>query len=476
MHRAESITPTSEPRTPLARVLILTLLFYMQLLVGGALISISLFARDWFYLRTNPISLELLLVAVPLLSGLFLLAYSDNKNWGADGFARDRLAETTLFLTLLLIVTAGATQILTKASDCDSAILAHTYNQSRSIPNGCKSLIPSGWVDVVTLGGSLNFLAALWIVPLQVLVNVFDFETILYFSVIIAMALILLETHHILVTSKTGIKEEGSKNSRQVSRMQRAIADRLVLRRFRVLLSLYIAEAPDIASRGLERDRPLYGKELRLRLLRLLSISCFTVVFYLLSWKVLGQQNSFLLSYAWLYLLATAFAEVTWLRRDARPITAIASVGMSAVLVLYLTVIEAGHSMGQTVVAVVWLLLLLSLRLLRTFVTSRSAPSTDDLRWCVGMSMSGPAGGKRFLSCCFFNLANHRFNVPKKWMHNQIAGLLYRRQMNEDIRGFNDLLGSLDGLSGTQLEETRSNCFKGRIRSTRLNLNRSSSK
>lgn len=448
---ADDVSDEAKQRFSVAQIaFLLTLMFYMQLLIGGVLATLSFVARDWFSLTENPLSLELLFVAVPLLSGLFVFAYSDNKNWGMDGFARDLLAETVLFLTFLLLVAAGSLQTLSKATKCDSAIVANLYLQGVDIPEKCESLIPASWADVITFGGSLDFLQVFFMAPLHILADVFDFETLFYFLIVMAISLILLEAHGILVTSDTGIREEGRRNSRQIIRIQRRIADRLVLRRFRVLLALYVSEAPDTVDRGLDKASARYGAEVGLRLLRLVAATLAALLWFLI-WKALGSENPHLLSYTWLYLLIMAFSEAAWLRPNVRSLTGLSSVGILAILILYFSVSESSHDAKQTYVAIAWLLLLLGIRLLRTFVSMSSIPTTYDLRWCVRNSTVGPAGARRFISRWFFNMANHRFGLPKKWMQNQVAWLLYRRQMNEDIRRHKEMVESLDGHSPSNM-------------------------
>lgn len=440
--RLLTLSDNSRPASWKASIGVSVVVLYLQLLLGGVTVAGTSVDFARWSLRQNPLSLDLLLVALPLLSGLFLFAYRDSKKVGLAGDLPSRSANAVMISIMLLLVLGGVTQLSSEAKKGDAdrfaAILqfGDAFPKCRAAANPQTGFEHLGQVREVL---STSILAPFVRMPYEVWRSLVTAETLIFLVVLIGSTFILAEIYQTLNESDLGKEVSLAEQERRYLDLERRINLRLIESEFR----------PWVAKWSLNGKLPSVILSYALR------IVCFTLVIVVLTVVVQargGTVNPYSLSLAWLVCLTFISFEIVWLSSDTRVFSGMVFGSLFLATSVYTGLLfDAGYVVSSISTVVVmtgeWVV-----RTLSPWV-ARNAPSDTEIHRFRRIS-TREYGGVQFIdevafmemveACIDSNPTKRGIgNLTGKWIENTAAEGLFRRQLGRDLVQRNQLCNFL---------------------------------
>lgn len=424
---------------------VVLLVIYLSLLIGSFAIAISDLDEKRWLPDENPIPLDLLLVAIPLLAGLFMFAFSDSKKVGLAGRSRDSLANIVLLITMALVVVAGASQVASLgdarlAKDLVEFFLVDGEGSTQEAQDGGHFFSGALHDAAKALG---TFVGA----PGLVIWQKFDFATVLYFVVLCMTAFVLAEAYRSLLDSRLGQSVREAQAKWEILRVEERIQRRIVGGIYTPLFSCFAARKNSPQSVQKSKRGWIYvlwewviDVGLWHRIVRVVVASVATILYFRLLRVKFGIENIHLLGITWLMLLTLASVEVSWLKVGTRSLGSWTAMGFGAALVLYVSIVgeEVERGLESSICLIILLIVFWGVGTFCGFSALGSRECRDEWLarnlyvWrqfefsAVGqygypVKANSLRGGKRIA------------NAILSPIRNRVASALYASQMKNDI-------------------------------------------
>ena len=362
------------------------MILYLTLLIGSFSIALASQTDGNWMPFNNPLSLDVFLVLLPLLAGIFLFAFSDSKDVGLRGHAGEILANTVVLFAILLTVVAGTAEILTlgrkevrKASTDDSDGLVDELRNLflADLSGGRNSGDKESVLEPIV--SMFSGLRAFYEAPLKVVQELFDFDSWFYFGILACTVYVLAETYRGLLQSSLGESVRGAQDLRNTLRLEARIEKKTTNFFYYPLLVKFLARDYIRDADGLAAWMINAGT-IPHRVIRVVKTSVAAVAYILILYLGLDIENPHVLALAWLALPVLASIELAWLKAGALGIGVCSALAFSSLVILYLAIIAQETGQHVLLSSLIFLLFLTLFWLVGTLASgSRRIPRKERL-------------------------------------------------------------------------------------------------
>lgn len=418
------------------------LVVYLSLLLGSFIIGVSGTDTRRLLPDKNPISLEVLLVAVPLLASLFMFAFSNSEKIGLMARSRYNLFNAALFLTMLLLVIAGASQVASLGDED----LAQTISAFITVGDENKASPASGDFSD-SFASACSALQTFLVVPYVVVGQKFNYDTVLYFAVLCLTSFVLTEVYGALLDSRLGESVRNEQAKLDILLVEERIQKRILGASYIPLFTMFIAKGPSPQSvqtvqKGLICALRKWANDIGAghRIVRILLSVTATYGYCVLLAGGDETEFGYFTGVTCIVLLILASIEVSWLKPRARSLGCMSVLGFGSALILYISLTSEYVTKGLKGLLLL-VVIMVSVWVVRTFVSFPSIGKRESReQWLqrnlyvwrqFELSAVGQYGEP------FKNVSRSRRkpspDLLLALLRNQVAAALYSSQMKSDI-------------------------------------------